>query len=400
MQIAIFKKMCLSLVFLIGFLIASLGQIKAMDSADNNLTPNSSNTYNTSSINSNSQEILLALSIDGGGIRGIIPIRILEAIEKNMKRPICEIFKLIAGTSTGGLLTLGLTIPDPKVKTKPRYSASDLAEIFSGEERYQVFPFSWWRTITSFGSVTRALYPATSFEKVLKDRFGDTYQTEALTDIYVTATEFRTKNMTIFCKNGKDIGATVIPGKILMRNIARATSAAPSYFTAGEVIEPELGGGYTRNYYVDGGVCCNNPAQIAWNRLQREYNATPQNVYLLSLGTGTPDKKLIKTPTPDSNVLKWVYYLTDYFMEGNSMTVEAEMESLLGPNNYKRVQPVLDTVIDLAGVDAKNIEILEKAAKSIINDGKTINNICARIRQIEQYNLSLKKANVKPSTNS
>ena len=52
------------------------------------------------------------LSIDGGGVRGIIPAIILAEIEKRTGKRICELFDLIAGTSTGGILTLGLTKPN------------------------------------------------------------------------------------------------------------------------------------------------------------------------------------------------------------------------------------------------------------------------------------------------
>ena len=53
------------------------------------------------------------LSIDGGGIRGVIPAMILARIESLTGKPIAELFDLIAGTSTGGILTLGLTKPGP-----------------------------------------------------------------------------------------------------------------------------------------------------------------------------------------------------------------------------------------------------------------------------------------------
>ena len=330
-----------------------------------------------------SQKTYTALSIDGGGIRGLIPIKFLSKIEDKTKKPICELFDYIGGTSTGGLLTLGLTVPDPRNKMKPLYNANQLKDIFSSEERYEVFPFSWWNTITSLGSYTRSLYPAASFEKDLEKRFGNCYQTEALTNILVTATEFRTKNMTVFCKEGKDIGAMIMPGKILMRDIARATSAAPSYFVAGKVIEPELGGGYTTNYYVDGGICCNNPAQLVWNRLQREYNATPNNVYLLSLGTGTLDFPYLKVPAEDSGIKGWLPELSGYFMDSNSWSVDDEMKHLLG-SNYERIQVMLQKDIDLAAIDKDSIEELEKCADSIIKD-EIINEICVRLKRAGKW---------------
>jgi patatin-like phospholipase/acyl hydrolase len=58
--------------------------------------------------------LIKVLSIDGGGIRGIIPAMVLAEIEKRTNKPISELFHLIAGTSTGGIITLGLTKPDSK----------------------------------------------------------------------------------------------------------------------------------------------------------------------------------------------------------------------------------------------------------------------------------------------
>jgi patatin-like phospholipase/acyl hydrolase len=69
------------------------------------------------------------LSIDGGGIRGIIPAMILAEIEQRTGRRIAELFDLIAGTSTGGILTLGLTVPHQQKRNKPRYEASHTARL-------------------------------------------------------------------------------------------------------------------------------------------------------------------------------------------------------------------------------------------------------------------------------
>lgn len=327
-----------------------------------------------------SGKIYTALSIDGGGIRGLIPIKTLERIEKNTGEPICKLFDYIGGTSTGGLLTLGLTVPKMNnVENRPRYTAKELTAIFESEERFQIFPFSWSSTIKTLGSYLGSLYSTENYEDILGKRLGNHYLSGALTNILVTATEFETKNMTVFCKEGKDIGERIIEGNILMREVARATSAAPSYFKAGRVVEPTGGNDeYKVNYYVDGGVCCNNPTQLVWNRLQRKFDAvTSKNVYLLSLGTGTPDTKNIGKPTPNSSVSAWLPHVTGYFMDGNSLAVHNEMENLLG-DNYKRVQPILKTAIDLAGVDDKNIENLKKAA-DLVSD-REINEICEQLR--------------------
>src|ERR1700730_11758858 len=71
------------------------------------------------------------LAIDGGGIRGIIPALVLARIEKLTKRPIAQLFDLVAGTSTGGILALGLTVP--KFPGRPLYAAQEFVTMFERE---------------------------------------------------------------------------------------------------------------------------------------------------------------------------------------------------------------------------------------------------------------------------
>lgn len=70
------------------------------------------------------------LSIDGGGIRGLIPAKILAEIEKRTNKRICEMFNLIAGTSTGGILALGLTKPDPNNDKQAHFKAEQLIDLY------------------------------------------------------------------------------------------------------------------------------------------------------------------------------------------------------------------------------------------------------------------------------
>ncbi|WP_213156159.1 patatin-like phospholipase family protein [Neochlamydia sp. AcF65] len=73
------------------------------------------------------------LSIDGGGIRGIIPATMLVEIEKITREPIANLFKLMGGTSTGGILTLGLSKPHEDGSGRPQYRAQDLVEVYTQE---------------------------------------------------------------------------------------------------------------------------------------------------------------------------------------------------------------------------------------------------------------------------
>ena len=90
--------------------------------------------------------LVKVLSIDGGGIRGIIPAHLLAAIERGANAPICELFDLIAGTSTGGIIALGLTAPGPD--GKPARSAEDIVRLYSTEGK-RILSLSPWAPASS-----------------------------------------------------------------------------------------------------------------------------------------------------------------------------------------------------------------------------------------------------------
>lgn len=89
------------------------------------------------------EKTVYVLSIDGGGMRGMVPAKMLEEMEsrlgKNLR--IAECFDLITGTSTGGILALGLSLIDPKTG-RPKYSASELKALYSREMGQKIFPSS------------------------------------------------------------------------------------------------------------------------------------------------------------------------------------------------------------------------------------------------------------------
>src|SRR5712692_7803866 len=94
---------------------------------------------------------LRVLALDGGGIRGVIPATVLAEIERRCGKRVGEVFDLIAGTSTGGILALGLTTPDPADPGRPRYRAEDLVALYA-EKGPVIFGRSLLhRLITVFG---------------------------------------------------------------------------------------------------------------------------------------------------------------------------------------------------------------------------------------------------------
>src|SRR4051812_7565754 len=124
------------------------------------------------------------LAIDGGGIRGIIPARVLQEIELRLDRPVSELFDLVAGTSTGGLVALGLTKPAHPGASTPAYAASDLVALYR-DRGAEIFHASRARRIATANGLLGVRYPAGPIEAVLAAQFGDTMLSEALTQVVV-----------------------------------------------------------------------------------------------------------------------------------------------------------------------------------------------------------------------
>src|SRR5258708_6072020 len=116
------------------------------------------------------RETIRVLSIDGGGIRGVIPALILAGLQKMVgATPLVDLFDLVAGTSTGGLSALGRTVPDSG--GKPRYTPDDMVRLYT-EDGPRIFSRGFWYRVTSLNGWRRPKYPATGVGTVLREKFG------------------------------------------------------------------------------------------------------------------------------------------------------------------------------------------------------------------------------------
>src|SRR5215207_852037 len=126
------------------------------------------------------------LSIDGGGVRGIIPAMVLAEIEARTGKKSAEMFDLVAGTSSGGILALGLTKPGQD--GGPEYSAKKLIDLYETEGG-KIFSIPAWHRIQSVGGLAEEKYPSEGIEEVSRQYFGDRRLAEALTEVLIAAYE-------------------------------------------------------------------------------------------------------------------------------------------------------------------------------------------------------------------
>lgn len=291
------------------------------------------------------------LSIDGGGIRGIIPALVLAKLEQEIGKPCCQLFDLMCGTSTGGILSMGLSINVPG--TSAPYSAKQLVKIYR-ERGSDIFPRSRWKGVTSIGGLSDEKYPSDGIESVLLEYFRSEPLESAQTKVMVTSYDIEAREP-FFLKSWNS-NTEQVP----MRLAARATSAAPTYF------EPALVKvNNKRRALVDGGVFINNPAVSAYVEAKKLF--PDDDIKLLSLGTGELVRAIPFNQAKDWGKVGWALPVMSCMFDGVSDAADHQLKVLLG-EDYLRLQTILtDADDDMDNVSKSNISALSRLAEQLID---------------------------------
>jgi patatin-like phospholipase/acyl hydrolase len=324
------------------------------------------------------KKTLRILSIDGGGIRGVIPAMFMMEIEKRTGKRIAELFHLIAGSSTGGILTLGMTVPG--ADGKPRYTARDGLHLYENEGPV-IFKQTAWQTISSLANMVDEKYMSAPVEGVLERYFGEARLRDSLTDVLITSYDIE-RRIPWFFRSKRAI--TLPEYDFPMKFVARATSAAPTYFETAR-INTEDG----TDYYplIDGAVFANNPAMCAYVDALRHYPEYDE-VLVVSLGTGQYTRRIPYDRAKDWGLVEWVRPIIDILMHGVNETVDYQMQTMLpimpdGTQHYYRMQVVLDPYTDkMDDVSPGNMRSLRLLAEEFIRDNEfTFDRLCRQLTE-------------------
>jgi len=286
------------------------------------------------------------LSIDGGGIRGLIPATILIELEKLIQTRrgdnmhLGDYFDFIAGTSTGGILTcLYLTpaINDPK---RARFSAEDARKLYL-DHGDKIFDRSVWKRLSSVNGLMDEKYDAAQLEETLKKYFSKLELSELIRPCLITGYDVRQYRPIFFTQQDADDPRS----NYLLRDVARATSAAPTYFEPG--MPENLDKIPNATPIVDGGVFANNPTACALvealGKGRGKFNGVVplEEIVVLSLGTGGSPATFTFSESKDWGLAEWARPLLGILMEGVSQTVDYQMRSLFKaigrPDQYLRI---------------------------------------------------------------
>jgi uncharacterized protein len=309
------------------------------------------------------------LAVDGGGIRGIVPAAVLAEVERRTGRRIHELFDLIAGTSTGGILACALTRPaDDGVSA--RFTAEELIDLYVSEGP-RIFHRDLLKRITSIEGWIDERYDDAGLDAALKRYLGDARLKDALTPVMVTAYDL-VGRFAFFFRSAR---AAVDPAyDYAMWEVARATSAAPTYFEPAQVTDAAGEHTYT---LVDGGVFAVNPAMCAYADL-----APHGPVELVaSLGTGSHTRPIPFEKARGWGQLEWARPIIDVVFDGAADTVDFQTSVLVPSGGYVRLQTELTQASDdLDDASPGNLAALQaEATKLIADQSAAIDDLCARL---------------------
>jgi patatin-like phospholipase/acyl hydrolase len=287
------------------------------------------------------------LAIDGGGIRGLIPALVLTELERRANRQVFELFDLIAGTSTGGILACALCAPDP-------LPASELVKLYE-EEGPNIFDRSLFQRIRSAEGVLDEKYDDAALERALERFLQHKRLSESRPDLIVPSYDTALPGPYFFkTRHAREAAENDFPLSV----VARATSAAPTYFEAVESGERSL---------VDGGVFAANPAMCGLAEALNE--VAPRDVVLLSLGTGERTHRRPFAEIKDWGLAAWARPILDVVFDGASDSVHYQLDRVLGPERYWRLQVELTLASDdLDDASEDNLAKLRGHAEQLIEE--------------------------------
>jgi len=332
---------------------------------------------------STKKRVYTVLVIDGGGVRGLIPARMLEEIEKKTGKPTSELFDMIVVTSAGALVGASLTVPSKEDPTKPRYTASEVLQTFKREAPH-IFPNIKFRNIKHFVPGADGYYDVENFEKILKTLYGDTKMGESLTDLIVTATDMKSYRPA-WIQNIKNLSDKDGWRNMDLWEAVRASCTAPSLFqakytyTAPNPNTPDVRERYT---FLDGNIFSASAPRYAYTKAKQ---AAPPDAEVVVVHIGTAFQKLSASPEEFNKVspMTLLKETVGLMIHMNGTAVLDDLKSEIGDKLFSFDQPIdkyapgITPSIRLDDASDKNLNALLDYSERLVEDyGDDLDRLC------------------------
>ncbi|KAK9678332.1 hypothetical protein RND81_11G204400 [Saponaria officinalis] len=358
----------------------------------NNSNSSSKDAPSLVKFRSKEKKLITILSIDGGGVRGIIPAVILDFLEKQFQRldgeeaRIADYFDVIAGTSTGGLVAAMLTAPN--TNNRPLYAAKDIVPFYL-DHSPSIFPQPSWGILGQATSLARAMmgpkYDGVYLHKIINEKLKNTKLNQTLTNLVIPAFDIKILHPTIFSSFKIGYNPSL---DAKLADICIGGSAAPTF----------LPSYYFKNSYdvsnvrefnlVDGGLVNNNPTLLAMMEVSKEMMKEDESAHamhddrlvVISIGSGSAKKeeKYNAKMTAKWGALSWIMEngsspIIDSLFESGADIVDLHnsvlFQSTHSQSNYLRIQEddLTGTAASMDVSTKENLENLVRIGQDLLN---------------------------------
>jgi uncharacterized protein len=307
------------------------------------------------------------ISVDGGGIKGIVAITVLQAIQNKLPKPIHEYVDCFAGTSTGGLIAAGLTVPNES--GKPKFTTDDLVEVYQtlGPD---VFNRSLWHKIKTLWGLVGPKFPLDGLDRVSEDKFGSIKLKECLTHVVIATYDLVTRSPVVFDSTNPDLNNTSVKDATL------GTASVPTMFPS------VRSGGYN---LIDGGIFAVSPALCALSVCKEKYPG--ESFMVISIGNGDYSESLPHDETSAWGLLNWGSTAVDVILDGigDGVDQQAKVFTETSGGPYHRLQ--FNIPKEFSAMDNPSPEnvngLREKTLEYIKNNEESIDKICQQLVLID-----------------
>lgn len=325
------------------------------------------------------------LSIDGGGVRGIVPALVLAELERRVNAarvakgrapaPIGLAFDLVTGTSTGAIVACGLVGAKPGATGVPLATTEELVDVYRLRAR-EIFPAGLRRSLRA---VFTAKHDPEPLEHVLAEICSTSRLSQALRRLVVPAYNPARRAMTIFDSGG---GARSAGADYFLRDVLRATTAAPTVFPPTQI--PPIAG-LELAPFIDGGIALNSPSLLGYALARQELKGSAPDILVVSLGCGDEKKAYAYR-----QIKRWGYSgwlsprrrvpILSLVMSAQSEAFHAIMDQLV-PTETRYFRFDIDLPSDAAAIDdaspANIARLSDLAARLIVKESKRLDALTA-----------------------
>lgn len=259
------------------------------------------------------------LCIDGGGIKGVFPASFIASLEESIDGKVSDYFDLIVGTSTGGIIALGLGMG---------FSGKEILEFY---EKYGPSIFKGNRFLGLIRHFGLSKYKNTELKRALEETFGTKILGESQKRLVIPSLSLETGEVYVY-KTAHHERFTH-DYKVKVVDVALATSAAPTYFPTH--ISP------SGAPLVDGGVWANNPVGMAVVEAIGVLGWAKDDLKVLSIGCTSESLSVKVARKLPMGLLYWAPNMANVFMASQSSASMGTAQLLAGRDNVVRVDPVV-----------------------------------------------------------